>query len=230
MNIDLCKPLNLPKEFVTRLKSIESLCIKCEFSEGLVGNPNVSSLVRDINKFCCENRIIGVHYTRALPDSIRSKGLLIRNGMEIREGFLSEHGELFTQKELSIIRYRWDNYFFHDDNSNGNNVFFNFTEVELGRAGTKYLLGMYGGEQVSMCFEPDELIGIKLGKIGEPLIVRCSLEPKNIEIFGDYPWGKVLVSSFHLLINPKAYRIDYDGYQAFPVKPEDIIEIRVLRG
>lgn len=80
-----------------------------------------------------------------------------------------------------------------------------------------------------MCFEPDEPIGQKLEAIGEPLIVRCSLDPANLEIFTDLPWGKILVSSFHILINPKAYPLDQDAYQTVAVEPKDIIEIRTLK-
>ncbi|HDL7089150.1 TPA: hypothetical protein PXM39_000579 [Yersinia enterocolitica] len=230
MYIDLCKPLDLPDEFVTRLRAIESSCMGEEFSESLVEHYNVSALVRDIDQYCRSNRIIGIHYTRAVPESIRSKGLLVRDGKEVRETFLSEHGYLFSQEEILMIKDRWECYFDHNQGSARNSrIFFNFTEKELGRSGTKYLLGLCGGEQVSMCFEADELLGLKFGKIGEPMVVRCSLDPNQIKTFIEYPWGKILVSSFHALINPDAYRIDQDGYQSIPVKPEDIVELRVLK-
>ncbi|MFD0707455.1 hypothetical protein [Photorhabdus akhurstii] len=230
MNIDLCKPLDLPDEFVARLRAIESSCISQEFSESLVEQRNISTLVRDIDLYCRNNRIIGVHYTRAVPESIRSKGLLIRNGKEIRETFLNKYGHLFSQEETLTIKERWERYFDHRQSSARNRrIFFNFTEIELGRSGTKYLLGLYGGEQVNMCFEPDEPLGLKFGAIGEPMVVRCSLDPNEVKTFIEYPWGKILVSSFHALINPDAYRIDQDGYQSIPVKPEDIVEIRVLK-
>ena len=75
------------------------------------------------------------------------------------------------------------------------------------------MLGLYGGEQVSMCFELDEPLGLKFGAIGEPMVVRCSLDPNQIRTFIENPWGKILVSSFHSLINPNACQIDQDGYQ-----------------
>ncbi|WP_139063165.1 hypothetical protein [Marinomonas spartinae] len=200
-----------------------------EFSESLVDRSDVSCLARDIDRYCRNNRIIGVHYTRAVPESIRSKGLLIRDGKEIREVFIKEHGHLFSQEEILTIKKRWDDYFEHGQSSVRNQrIFFNFTEIELGGAGTEYLLGLYGGEQVSMCFELDEPIGLKLGSIGAPLVVRCSLDPNQVETFIENPWGKILISSFQALTNPDAYRIEQDGYQSVPVKPEDIVEIRVL--
>ena len=229
MNIDLCKPLDLPNEFVDRLKAIESSFMEYEFTESLVDRSDVSCLARDLDCYCRSNRIIGVHYTRAVPDSIQSKGLLIRDGKEIREAFINEHGNRFSQEEIRTIKKRWDDYFDHGQSSvRDRRIFFNFTETELGGGGTEYLLGLYGGEQVSMCFELDEPIGLKLGAIGAPLVVRCSLDPNQIETFIENPWGKILISSFHALTNPSAYRIDQDGYQSVPVKPVDIIEIRVL--
>ncbi|WP_447880645.1 hypothetical protein [Serratia fonticola] len=230
MNIDLCKPLDLPDGFVARLKEIESSCISQGFSESLFEQGNISTLVRDIDQYCLNNRIIGVHYTRALPESILSKGLLIRSGKEIRETFLSQHGHLFSHEETLIIEDRWSRYFDHGQRSARNSrIFFNFTEIELGCSGTKYLLGLYGGEQVSMCFDLDEPLGLKLGAIGEPMVVRCSLDPNQVKTFIENPWGKILVSSFHALINPDAYRIDQDGYQSIPVTSEDIVELRVLK-
>lgn len=229
MNIDLCKPLDLPGEFVDRLRAIESPCMDHEFSESLVERTDVSSLVRDLDQYCRSNRIIGVHYTRAVPESILSGGLLIRDGEEIRKTFLNEHGHLFSQEEILAIKKRWNEYFDHGQNSaRDRRIFFNFTETELGCSGTEYLLGLYGGEQVSMCFELDEPIGLKLGRIGVPLVVRCSLDPSQVQTFIENPWGKILVSSFHALTNPDAYRIDQDGYQSVPVKPDDIVEVRVL--
>lgn len=229
MNIDLCKPLDLPAEFVERLRAVESPGMGHGSRESLVKQTDVSSLVRDLDQYCRSNRIIGVHYTRAVPESIRSRGLLLRDGEEIREAFLNEHGHLFSQEEILNIKKRWDTYFDHDQNSVRNRrIFFNFTEIELGGSGTEYLLGLYGGEQVSMGFELDEPIGLKLGAISAPLVVRCSLDPNQVETYIENPWGKILISSFHALTSPNTYRIDQDGHQSVPVKPEDIVEIRVL--
>lgn len=229
MDIDLTKPNELPIEFKKRLRSFEALCKEYEFSEKLIGHREVSVLVRDINQYCNDNRIIGVHYTRAVPDSIRRLGLLLRSGDQIRKDFLDQHGYLFSDTEISEIKRRWANYFTPSQSSiRDHRIFFNFTEVELGESGAEYLLGLYGGEQVGMCFELDEALGVKLGRIGNPLVVRCSLDPSQMSTFSEHPWGEILVSSFHLEINPNAHRIDQDAYQECPVKPEDIVEVRVL--
>lgn len=229
MIIDLTKPQNLPNQFVNRLNAIDDLCQKHKFSETLLKISDVYILVKEIDAYCHENEIVGIHYTRASPDSIKKWGLLIRSGDEIRSKFLEEHGNRFTPEEITLIKERWEIYFSGIQNSaRDNKIFFNFTELALGNGGAKYLTGLYGGEQVAMCFELDDPIGIKLGKIGESIIVRCALKPSNIETFTEYPWGQILVSSYHLSKNSGAYGIDQDGFQNVAVTPEKIIEIKVL--
>jgi hypothetical protein len=229
MIIDPTKPLDLPTQFVRRLNAIDELCREHEFSENLVEIGEVSILVRDIDAYCCENDIVGIHYTRAIPDSIKSQGLLIRSGSEIRNTFLAEHSHRFTSDEISLIKERWGSYFTGNQcSARDNRIFFNFTESALENGGAEYLIGLYGGEQVAMCFEFDDPIGIKLSEIGDPLIVRCALDPSNVDTFIEFPWGKILVSSYHLSINPEAYGIDQDGYQNIAVTPEKIIEVKAL--
>ncbi|WP_428240793.1 hypothetical protein [Gynuella sp.] len=229
MDIDLSNPLDLPVEFTKRLHRIENHCRRHEFSDELVECREVSALVRDINQYCNENRIIGVHYTRALPESILAQGLLVRNGEEIRREFLQQHGHRFSEKEITEIKKRWSRYFNRNQSSaRDDRIFFNFTEIKRGGGGSENLLSLYGGEQVSMCFKLGEALSIRLGEIGKPLVIRCALYPNQIKTFIEHPWGKILVSSFHAVINPNACRIDQDGYQEVPVKPEDVIEVRVL--
>lgn len=230
MNIDLTKPHELPDKFISRLKKIENLCCELKFSEVLVEHRAANSLVKDIDEHCMENKIIGVHYTRAIPENIRQNGLLIRTGGEIRGEFLEQHGHLFTGSELATIKERWASYFNSSQSSaRDGRIFFNFTESALCDGGAKYLLELYGGEQISMCFEQDCAIGKKLGNIGQPLIVRSALDPNALNTYIDHPWGKILVSSYHLLVNSDAYGIDQDGHQCIPVEPENIIEIKAIK-
>jgi hypothetical protein len=229
MIIDLTKPLDLPEEFVRRLSAIDALCHGHKFSEKLVELIEVSSLVRDIDAYCCERKVIGIHYTRAVSSQIQDQGLLVRSGSEIRSSFLAEHSHRFTFEEIDLIKKRWASYFTGNQcSARDNRIFFNFTESALGTGGAEYLIGLYGGEQVAMCFEFNDPIGTKLAQIGEPLIVRCALDPSEINTFLEYPWGKILVSSYHLSLNPDAYDIDQDGYQNIAVSPENIVEIKVL--
>ncbi|HAD08366.1 MAG TPA: hypothetical protein DCF62_02685 [Porticoccaceae bacterium] len=229
MIIDLTRPQDLPNRFVHRLNAIDDLCRNNEFSEVLVEISDVSILVREIDAYCHENEIVGIHYTRAVPGSIKERGLLIRSGSEIRSAFLEEHGHRFTSEEITLIKDRWESYFAGMQRSaRDNRIFFNFTESALGNGGAEYLIGLYGGEQVAMCFELEDPIGIKLAEIGEPLIVRCALNPSDVKTFMEYPWGKILVSSYHLSKNSEAYGIDQDGYQSVAVAPEKIVEVKAL--
>ena len=104
--------------------------------------------------------MIGIHYSRAIPESIGNNGLLIRNGVEIRATFLKDHGHLFTEREVATIKEKWTNYYVTNQcTSRDGRIYFNFTESALNTAGTEYLLSLYGGEQISMCFELHEPIG-----------------------------------------------------------------------
>lgn len=229
MIIDLTKPDKLPCELYERLKRIESLCRGFEFSEKLVTHRDVRSLVKDINSFCMTQKIIGIHYTRANPKNILENGLLVRSGDKIRALFLKEYGHLFTEQELIIVQKHWENYFNSQQMAaRDSRVFFNFTEMALNTHGAKYLLGLYGGEQVAMGFELDDKIGKKLGNIGFPLLVRCALDPNAVRTFTEHPWGEIMVSAYHLTVRGEAYGIDQDGYQTIPVDPIDIVEITVL--
>lgn len=227
MIIDLTKPEQLPEEFAARLKQSERLCRKFAFSEELIEQNDVYSLVQEIDDFCTTKKIVGIHYTRAIPESILKNGLLIRNGNEIRANFLKEHNSIFTETEITTIIERWKSYFNHSQSSaRDGRIFFNFTESALGNGGAKNLLGLYGGEQINMCFDLQEPIGKKLANIGVPLVVRCALSPDAVKTFIEYPWGKILFSAYHLKVNPEAFGIDQDGYQSIPVKQEDVLAIK----
>lgn len=229
MIIDLTKPDTLPGELSSRLQRVDNLCREFEFSEELVTHRDVRSLVKDIHSFCMTQKIIGIHYTRANPESIFENGLLVRKGAEIRTLFLKEYGHLFTEPELIIIEKHWANYFTDQQMAaRDGRVFFNFTEMALNTDGAKYLLGLYGGEQVAMGVELDDQIGKKLGNIGASLLVRCALDPNTVKTFMEHPWGKIMISAYHLTIRGDAYGIDQDGYQTIPVNPNDIVEITVL--
>ena len=229
MNIDLTRPLELPEEYVCRLASIKTLCRVHKHAESLMERDDVWSIVRDLDDFCKENKVLGIHYTRAIPSSIKEKGLLIRNGSEIRKKFLEEHGYRFTNQEIDIIKSRWRDYFKEDQSpERDGRIYFNFTELALNEGRANKLIGLYGGEQVSMHCELDDPIGRKLASIGVPLLVKCSLQPHLLKTHKQYPWGEILVSTYHKHINVDASVIDQDAFQVKPVSPEDVVEIRTI--
>lgn len=65
-------------------------------------------------------------------------------------------------------------------------------------------------------------IGTKIKEIGTPMIIKCVLNPNNLNTFYEYPWGRIAVSTYHSLLNVEALRDDQDGYQSVNVKPENI--------
>lgn len=230
MNIYLNNTNHLPEPKRDRLESIRDLCQQEKFSSELVKCSYVHSLVRELNDFCMSNRVVGIHYTRANKASIVERGLLCRSGDEIRRTFLEEHGQRFTNEEISKLKNDWDSPYSREEAKERDfKIFFNFTESALYNGGAEDLLNRYGGEQVSVCFCRDSCsICKKLSQIDEPLLVRCSLDPKTVSTFIDNPWGKILVSSFHNEVNPEAYSIDQDGYIEVPVPAQDIVEVNVL--
>ena len=221
--VDLQRPDLLPDDFKHRLHAIEPLCRKHDFSEYLVKEPKVSVLVEAINSYCMERRIVGIHYTRAVKEDIESKGLLVRTGNEIRNEFLARFGHRFSSEELIFFRNKWKSHQEAQANIRDLMLWFNFTTQGLGGGGTESLLGLYGGEQINSGIEFNSSIGNKLATIGKPLIVRCSLDPRNIHTYLEDPWGKIMVSSYHLHIRSDAYRIDQDGSQIVPVLPEHLV-------
>lgn len=176
-----------------------------------------------INDFCESNTIIGFHYTRAIPEEITKMGLICRSGETIRDTFMSNWGHLFTNEEKAKIANTWEKYFDNQSKQNRDNImFFNFTTLALYNDGATRLLQNFGGEQVYMPIESLECIGTKIRRIGQPLILKCKLNPRDINTFIENPWGRIAVSTYHRLVKPEAHQCDQDGYQKRNVTPENI--------
>jgi hypothetical protein len=227
--IDLQNIQTLPDEFIENLSAYDDFFGAHEFLEAIVSMPKIAGLIQDIDDYCKRNLIVGYHYTRALPKSILTKGMLVRSGAEIRKDFLIEHGTSFTQDELDAIKTAWDRHFnAEQERVRGNRIWFNFTLKELGGLGSRALLDNYGGEQVYFCIDELDRIGRKIKSIGEPLVIKCVLEPSSVVTFDQTPWGNIAVSAYHRTVNPEAYTVDRDGYLRIPVPPENIEVFRVL--
>lgn len=44
----------------------------------------------------------------------------------------------------------------------------------------------------------------------------------DLNTFYEYPWGRIVLSTYHNIIYPNAFRDDQDGYQSTNVIPENI--------
>ncbi|MDD4226892.1 MAG: hypothetical protein PHU98_10945 [Mariniphaga sp.] len=213
----------IPKKFLKELKKYDSLFYQEEFLENLLSEEPINDIVVRINEFCEDNIVIGFHYTRAIPEEITKMGLICRTGKEIRNTFMSNWGHLFTDEEKVKITNTWDSYFDMDSQENRDNIlFFNFTTYALCNGGAERLLENFGGEQVYMPIESIKDIGEKIKSIGNPMILKCRLTPKDINTFYENPWGRIAVSTYHRLVNPEAHQDDQDGYQSVNVAPENI--------
>ena len=71
----------------------------------------------------------------------------------------------------------------------------------------------------------DTELGPILRTLGEPLIIACTLDPKLLTTFSEYPWGKIWLSSYHAGLNPNAHWFDLDAYQEHAAPPDHIVII-----
>lgn len=226
--VDLEDPMSLPAGIQRKLSDHHDHFSRMEYLDDLREIGGIGKLIKDIDAFCCENIVIGYHYTRAVPEDILASGLLPRTGEQIRSQFLDRFGNMFSLQQISAMRQSWDSYFNARARSRRDLLlWFNFTKKALSDGGARLLLKYYGGEQIHFCI--DEIPGVaeKLASIGQPLILRCKLDPNRIRTTIEYPWGSIAVSAYHKRANPQASMLDQDGRQCDPVSPSQI-EIRCL--
>ena len=221
--VDLQRPELLPEVLREHLNSIQSLCRNEKFSDKLVQRPEARNIVIELDDYCMQRRVLGIHYTRAIRTDIEQKGLLVRTGAEIRDEFIQRFGHKFEATELELLQNKWSSHQVTQSKIRDSMLWFNFTLRAFGGSGSESLLRMYGGEQIHMGIEFNTPIGNKLRSIGEPLIVKCALDPQKVRTFLGHPWGKILVSSFHLSVVPEAQRIDQDGKVLESILPNDLV-------
>jgi hypothetical protein len=138
-------------------------------------------------------------------------------------------GERFTAAQRDAIQAAWAQHFTAGQREvRDSRVWFNFTTSPLDNGGADRLLTYYGGEQVYLPIRELPGIGETLRSIGQPLIVQCELVPTGLHAFIEHPWGSIVTSSYHRLVNPKAQptkHSDQDGWQSVSVPPGRILEV-----
>lgn len=215
----------LPNIYIAQLKKFDQIFKTHRFLENYENRENINRLIFDINNYCLDNKIIGFHYTNAIENDFREKGMIIRSGEEIRSDFVQRFFHLFDNKEQIEIKKKWLQRFGKKDTENRDNrIFFNFTKNALIERGAELLLQYYGGEQIYFPLFELPTIGKKLKKIGKPIILKCILDPNEVVTNIQNPWGKIIVSSYNRTLNPNAHAVDQDGYQKKRV-PSGNIEI-----
>jgi hypothetical protein len=230
MSIDLENLSGLPLTFIKQLNKLDRIFMSCEFLEDYIQIAKIRSLIIEINNFCLKNTIIGYHFTKGIARDFIKKGIVVRTGSEIRQNFIKNYFQLFTEKEQIEILQKWEQRFGQNDIENRDScIYFNFTKEALKTGGAEPFLTYYGGEQVYFpIFEIPE-IGKKLKKIGTPMILKCQLNPNEIDTSIEYPWGKIIVSSYNKFKNSNAHVTDQDGFQKVGVKPENIEIIKYTK-
>lgn len=228
--VDLERPELLPSELRARLSELDQRFKREDFMETLREEPEVWRVIKQLDIFCRERGVIGIHYTRADPEDLRSTGLRVRTGAQIRSEFLDRFGDRFTPEEIGELKALWQRHQETQADIRDSRLYFNFTRSAFPGSGSEYLLRWYGGEQVHMGINERSTIARKLEQIGDPLILRCALQPSDVRTFLDCPWGQILMSSYHRSMNPEAQWVDQDGMQVSPVPPDSIEIVEVAPG
>lgn len=231
MTVDLGIIEHIPQKILSKFdRTVRILLEENEFQEQLLELSIFSETISALNEIAKKNGVVGYHYTRSIKSSIEDNGLEVRSGSEHRKIFLKEHAGKFTSEQIDRLKSGWNRYFDSQQNKvRDNRIWFNLTNSALANGGASPLLKNYGGEVIYMPFSRDIEISKILQSIGEPMIVRCSLDTQHLKTFCDDPWGKVLFSSYHRSINPDAFPVDFDVYTTFPVQPNQILSIEVVR-
>jgi hypothetical protein len=227
---DLANPEEIPEEILSNLLSHHDVLCATEFLDELLKTQAIREVAEALNKLAEKHGLVGYHYTRSIRASIRDNGLVVKPGDERRREFMEQHGNHFSPQQRHKIETAWANYFVDSQNKARDGlIWFNLTKSALTNKGATASLSNYGGEVIYMPFSRDCEITKVLGSIGEPMVVKCSLDTARLKTFSLMPWGKVWLSSYHRAVNSNAYQTDFDVYTTCSVSPAQIIEIEALR-
>ena len=220
---------SIPIDLIHRIDRIRPDLEGNNYIDELARRDDVVQLLGELNEYLSKG-VIGIHYTRSFRDCIQKNGLQLKSGQERRERFLDEYSYLFTPEEVEEIRSEYSKYFTDRMNwARDNKIWFCLSEEAMNNGGAARLLEYYGGEAVYMPLTNLDSISNKIRRIGEPLIVKCRLNPKSINGCWEYPVALVWLSAYHASINPKAKLYDVDVWSTLPIRPEDILAIEIAK-
>ncbi len=229
MSIEIQTTEQIPNGILAKLHNYDDLLREKWSIDQILKCRDLQIAVKELNDICLHDGIIGYHYTRADKENIRRNGLVPLSGSERRKVFLEQHGEIFTATQRKLIQTSWDDYFTpYMSKLRDSRVYFNFTFHCLYNGNAENLLKYYGGEVVYFPLMHDPAIGKILTTLGDPLIIECLLNPKDIRTSTDLPWGKIWLSSYHKAVYPEAVQFDIDAYQQVPVSPDKIKSIQTI--
>jgi len=226
MTIKLNSTNQIPKTISKRLRRFDTLFSKVATVDNLLKNSELHKIAEALDAICLKKGVIGYHFTRALREEIEKSGLIPCDGRKRRQKFLLQHGSRFTEEQFDWIKKSWDNYFTPSQSQPRNGrIWFNLTLDALKNAGADDLLAYFGGESIYMPLIDNAEIAAVLESIGQPLIVQCALEAEKLTTYCEIPWGKIWLSTYHLIVNHDASQFDQDASQEQPVPPSQIVSI-----
>lgn len=221
----------LPGKYLKRLSAFrEVFMVNSSLEELIDSSEDLKAIVEDINDYCNEHYIVGYHYTRADPKSIKKDGILCRNATEIQEKFIETYGSFFSYSELLTMRACWSEFpKWSRMSSRDNLIFFNTTEVALRMGGASDLLGYAGGEQIYFGLYDQPEILQKLRVIGKSQIVVFRVAGSKADGTGMVlPWGRIACSSYHRIFNSEVTFLDVDATVGENIMPSDILQIKYM--
>jgi hypothetical protein len=219
---------SIPGDILRLIKPLEEELMQSRSIDSVARGRNAQPVLARMNEHLEDSGIVGIHYTRAVPEDISASGLVCATGAQRRAWFLAKYGHHFCSPELEAIKAAWRQYFTGCQNSaRDNKVFFNLTATALKDGGAAPLLEYFGGEAINMPLVGLPKITEKIKHLGSPLIVKCGLKPSRLLGCWTYPAAVVWLSAYHKQLNSRAVLYDVDVYATSTVRPENIISIEI---
>ena len=222
----------LPKELRQELSALDSRLKRIEYFDDVERELKLEldSLLELLDNHLEERGVIAHHFTRAEPESIRTKGLITSTGADRRKWFLAEHGHRFTPEQLSQIRERYAKYFWKGQNAVRDGlIFFNLSKQSLADGDATPLLEYFGGETIYMPLQRIPGVDEILGSIGKPLVVSFKVQPSQmICSWTKHPAAIVWLSAYHASVNLRAGLYDRDVYVRESIPPQNIMNIEII--
>ncbi|MGB3465746.1 MAG: hypothetical protein WBA74_10765 [Cyclobacteriaceae bacterium] len=224
--IDFTNIRNLPSGLFQKLSEWDDQFKSHKEINDLKKEDDFLILMSKLDKFCRSNDIVGYHLTKAPKKDILDSGLLCRSGEEIRKLFMKQYSEKFSNEQLLKIGKKWISYFDEEEACHRDNcIYFYFNLNEENDLIEIPFLNKYGGEQI---YTPlSDIAGVEeiLKGIGDPIVVKCSLKPDDINIDNELPFGMLLCSAYHQSVNSAAIKLHWQGCQKKSVPPDRIKDV-----
>ena len=224
---NVTNPREIPGDILERLDEYCNLLYEFEFLEQLLDETALAEIAAELDALCVADGVVGIHYARGFIERIENQGLVVRTGDERRQEFLARFSDRFTAAQRERLIAGWIAYFNRSQNTaRDGRIWFNLTTTALYDGGAEPLLYHYGGEVIYMPFKRDKEIAEILHSIGEPMIVECGLNTRELRTFPEIPWGSVWLSTYHGSVNPEAHQFDVDTYATESIPASNVIAIR----